>query len=162
MPEPRNNIGQHTPQHVSHLTAVNLISNMGTCLITDTNINGHTSCHTTSQVITSQGSRTLHIQVDLGASCSSIPLSCFCKAFPKYFIKSGALKRTTLKPTWMTWTAHNGTCQNVLGYIVLDIQHKTLCQILPCKFYVFEDFTSPDILLFYPTSLILGIVKFTP
>ena len=33
-------------------------------------------------------------------------------------------------------------------------------QVLPCKFYVFKDFTSPEILLSYPTSSRLGIVQF--
>ena len=88
-------------------------------------------------------------------------LSCFHKAFPIYFAKSEILKKTALKPTWMTWSAYNGACQNFLGYIVLDIQHKTLPQILPCKFYVFEDFTTTDILLSYPTSSGLRIVQFT-
>ena len=88
-------------------------------------------------------------------------LSCFHKAFPKHFTKSGALKKSVLKPTWMAWPAHDGTCQNFLGYIVLDIQHKTLPQSLPGKFYVFEDSASPHILLSYPTSSRLGIVQFT-
>ena len=62
---------------------------------------------------------------------------------------------------WMTWSAHDGTCQNLLGYIVLDIQHKTLPQVLPIKFFVFEDSASPLILLSYPTSSQLGIVQIT-
>ena len=94
-----------SPQQVSHFTIVNPISSMDTCLITDTAIDGHTSFHTTLQVITSQGSKPLHVKVNLGASCSSIPLSCFCKAFPKYFTKSGSIKKTALKPSWMTWSA---------------------------------------------------------
>ena len=69
--------------------------------------------------------------------------------------------KTALKATWMTWSANNGTCQNILGYIVLEIQHMTLPQVLPCNFYVFKDFTSPDILLSYPASTRLGIVEFT-
>ena len=113
-----NNI---SPQKGSHFTTVNPISSMDTSLITDIAIDGHNSFHTTLQVITSQGSKPLHIKVDPGASCSSIPLSYFHKTFPKYFTKSGALKKTALKPTWMTWSAHNRMCQNFLGYIVLDI-----------------------------------------
>ena len=62
---------------------------------------------------------------------------------------------------WMTWSAHDGTCQSFLGYIVLDIQHKTLLQTLPIKFYVFEDSTSPHILLSYCASSRLGIIQFT-
>ena len=53
-------LSQHTttssisPQQVSHFTSVNPISSMDTYLITDTAIDGHTSFHTTLQVITSQ------------------------------------------------------------------------------------------------------------
>ena len=98
-------------QHVSHCTAVNTVSSMKTSLVVDTAEDGHTSFHTTLQGITSQGSKPLHVKVDPGASFSSIPLSHFCKAFPKHFTKSGALKNTALKPVWMTWSAHDGTCQ---------------------------------------------------
>ena len=139
-------------QQVSHFTTHNTVSSMETNFVTDTAIDEQTSFHTTLQIITSQGSKPLHVKVDPGAECSSIPLSHFHKAFPKHFTKSGALKKSVLKPMWMTWSAHNGTCQNFLGYIVLDIQHKTLPQVLPCKFYVFEDSTSPDIPLSYPAS----------
>ena len=113
------------------------------------------------QVITSQGSKPLHVKVDPGTLCSLIPLFHFCKAFPKHLTKSGALKKSALIPMWMTQSAYDGTCQNFLGYIVLDIHHKTLPQVLPCKFYVFENQTSPDILLSYPTSSRVGIVQFT-
>ena len=59
------------------------------------------------------------------------------------------------------WSADDGTFQSFLGYIVLNIQHKTLPQTLPIKFFVFEDATSPHILLSYPASSRLGIVQFT-
>ena len=124
-------------------------------------IDGQTEFHTTLQVITSQGSKPLHVKVDPRAECSSIPPSHFHKAFTKHFTKSRTLKKSALKATWMTWSAHDGTCQNFLGYIVLDIQHKTLPHVLLCKCYVFEDSTSPHILLSYPASSRLGIVQFT-
>ena len=62
---------------------------------------------------------------------------------------------------WLTWSAHDRSSQNYLGYIVLDIQHKTLPQTLLIKFYVFGDSSSPEILLSYPASSRLGIVQFT-
>ena len=80
-------------QQVSHLATHNPISSLETILATDITIDGHTSFHTTFQVITSQGSEPLHVKVDPGASCSSIPLSCFHKAFPKHFTKSRTLKK---------------------------------------------------------------------
>ena len=95
-----------------------------------------------------------------GASASTFLLSCFGKAFPQYFTQTGAIKEAALISTVVNWRAHNRMPQNILKYIVLDIQHKTLPQVLPFKLYVFEDFTSPDILLSYPTSSRVGIVEF--
>ena len=43
---------------------------------------------------------------------------------------------------------------------MLNIQHKTTPPILPIKFYVFEDFTNPTIILSYAASSRLGIVQF--
>ena len=105
-------------QQVSHLTSHNTVSSLETNLVTDTMIDGQTEFHTTLQVITSQGSKPLHAKLDPGAECSSIPLSHFHKAFPKHFTRSRALKNTALKSMWMTWSAHDRSCQNILGYSV--------------------------------------------
>ena len=150
-----------TPPHqVSHFTAINPLSNVETSSITDTTTNGDTSFHTVLQIITIQGSNPLHIKVDPGTSCTTIPLSHFHKIFSKYFTKTGVLKKTGFKPTACNWSSHDGTLQNLLGYIMLDIQHKTLPQILPCKCFMLEDVTSPDILLCYPASSRLCIIEF--
>ena len=109
-------------QEVSHFTIVNPTSTMDTCLIT---------LHTNLQVITSQGSKSLHVKVAVPSL--SIPLP---QNLPQVLHQIRSLKKTALKPTWMTWSALNGMHQNFLGYIVLDIQHKTLPQVLPYKFYV--------------------------
>ena len=141
----------------SHYTA----SSIETDLITDTALDGHTAFHTTLQIVTSQGCKNLQVKVDPGADLSTIPLSCFRSAFPKHFTKSGALKKNALKPMYATWSAHDGECRHFLGYIVLNIQHKTTPQILSIKFYVFEDYTNPTTLLSYAASSRLGIVHFT-
>ena len=138
-----------------------MASSIETNLITDTALDGHTVFHTTLQIVTSQGCKNLQVKVDPGADCSIIPLSCFCSAFPKHFTKSGALKKSALQPTHTTWSAHDGKHRHLLGYIVLNIQHKTTPQILPIKFYVFEDHTNPVILLSYAASSRLGVVQFT-
>ena len=134
---------------------------MDTCLITDTAIDGHTSFHTTLQVITSQGSKPLHIKVVLGASCSSISLSHFHKAFPKYFTKSGSLKKRALKPTWMTLVSPWWIMSKF--FRIHRTRHPTQDPFpsSTLKFYIFKYFTSPEILLSYPTSLPWGIVEFT-
>ena len=123
-------------QQVSHLTSHNTASSIETNLITDTVLDGHTAFHTTLQIVTSQGCKNLQVKVDPGAESSIIPLSCFRAAFPKHFTKSGALKKSALQLTYATWSAHDGKCRHLLGYIVLNIQHKTTPQILPIKFYV--------------------------
>ena len=148
-------------QQVSHLTSHNRASSVETHLITDTVLDGHRAFHTTFQIVTSQGSKPLHVKVDPGADCSTIPMSHFCSAFPKHFTKSGALKKSVLKPMYATWSAHDGECRHFLGYIVLNVQHKTTPQILPIMFYVYEDYTNPTTLLSYASSSRLGIVQFT-
>ena len=89
-------------RQVSHLTTHNTVTSLETHLVTDTSLDGHTAFFTTLQIVTSQGCKPLHIKVDPGADCSTIPLSCFCTAFPKHFTKSGALKKSALKPKWVT------------------------------------------------------------
>ena len=113
-------------QQVSHLTTHNTVSSLENQFSYRHHNRWTYSFHTTFQVITSPGSKPLHMKVNPGAECSSIPLSHLHKAFSKHFIKSGAQKKSALRPMWMTWSAHDGTCQKFLGYIVLDIQHKTL------------------------------------
>ena len=159
-PDTASNTFYH--QQVSHLTSHNTASSIETNSITDTALDGHTAFHTTLQIVTSQGrNKHLHVKVDPGADCTTIPLSHFHSVFPKHFTKSGALKKSALKPTYATWSAHDGGCSHFLGYIVLNIQHKTTPQILPIKFYVFEDYTNPTTLLSYAASSRLGIVQFT-
>ena len=148
-------------QQVSHLTTHNTASSIETHLITDIALDGQTAFHTTLQIVTSQGCKSLHVKVDPGADCSIIPLSHFCSAFPKHFTRSGALKKSALKPDNARWSAHDRECRNLLGYIVLNVQHETLPQTLPIKFYVFEDLTRPTILLSYAAASRLGIVQFT-
>ena len=138
-----------------------MVSSLETHLITDTVIDGQTEFHTTLQIVTSQGCKPLHVKVDPGADCSAILLSHFQTGFPKHFTKSGSLKKSALKPMYATWSSHDGECRNFLGYIVLNVQHKTTPKTLPIKFYVFEDFTNPTIILSYAASPRLHIVQFT-
>ena len=159
--QPNTALNTFHHQQVSHLTSHNMASSIETKLITDTTLDGHTAFHTTLQIVTSQGCKHLQVKVDPGADSSIIPLSRFCSAFPKHFTKSGALKKSALQLTYATWSAHDGKHRHILGYIVLNIQHKTTPQILPIKFYVFEDQTNPEILLSYAASSRLGIVQFT-
>ena len=112
-------------QQVSHYTTHNTVSSLETYLITDTVLDGHTEFNTTLQIVTSQGFKPLHVKVDPGTDCCIIPLSQLCTAFPKHFTKSGTLKKSALKPMDAMWSAHDRKLRHLLGYIVLNIQHKT-------------------------------------
>ena len=125
-------------QQVSHLTSHSMASSIETNLITDTALDGHTAFHTTLQIVTSQGCKNLQVKVVPGADCCIIPLSHFCSAFPKHFTKSGTLKKSALQPMLTTWSGHDGKHRHLLGYIVLNIQHKTTPQILPINFLCFR------------------------
>ena len=59
-----------------------------------------------------------------------------------------------------TWTAHNDKPQQFVGFFIAYIHRKTQPDVLSVRFYVFKDTTSPRILLSYPASERLGIVKF--
>ena len=77
--------------------------------ITDTTYDGHTSFHTTLQIITSLGNKYLPIKVNLGADVNTIPASRYCMLFLKHFTKACSLKQNTLQPTAHTWASHDNT-----------------------------------------------------
>ena len=85
------------PQQASHFATANPISSMDICLITDTTIDRHTSFHTTLQVITSQGSKPLHIRVNPGASCSSVPLIPLPQSLPQVLHQIRSPKEDSLQ-----------------------------------------------------------------
>ena len=112
-------------------------------------------------MITKQGSKPILVKVDPGADVNTVPLSKYRKLFPTHFMKAGNLKQKILHPTRHTWRAHiHETPQQFLGFFIADIHHKTTADVLPVRFYVFKDITSPKILLSYAASEKLGIVKF--
>ena len=111
-------------------------------------------------MITKQGSKSLPVKVDPGTDVIIIPLTKYKKLFVAHFTKASNLKQKALHPTKHTWTAHDETPQQFLGYFLADIHHKTQPEVLPIRFYIFKDTTSPKILLSYVTSERLGIVKF--
>ena len=129
-------------------------------LHTDVASDGHTTFHTTLQMVTKQGSKPLPVKVDPGADVNTIPLTKYTKLFPAHFTKAGNLNPKALHPTRHMWTAHDETPQQFLCYFIADIHHKTMPEVLPIRFYVFKDITSPKILLSYAASERLGIVKF--
>ena len=100
------------------------------------------------------------MKVDPGDDVNTVPLSKYKKLFPTHFTKADNLKQMILHPTTHTWRAHNETPQQFLGFFIADIHHRTTADVLPVRFYVFKDTTSPKTLLSYAASEKLGIVKF--
>ena len=60
---------------------------------------GQTSFHTTLQMVTKQGSKSLPVKVNLSADVNTIPLTKYRKLFPTHFTKAGNLKQKALHPT---------------------------------------------------------------
>ena len=144
---------------MSHITSSTETSAEGK-LYTDVTSDGHTSFDTTLQMVTKQGSKPLPVKVDPDADVNTIPLTKYRKLFPAHFAKAGNLKQKALHRTRHTWTVYDETPQQFLDYFIADIHHKMKPEVLPIRFYVFKDTTSPKILLSYAASERLGIVKF--
>ena len=98
-------------------------------------------------MVTKQGSKPPPAKVDPGADVSTIPLTKYRKLFQAHFTEDITLKQKALHPARHTWTAHDETPQQFLGYFFADIHHRTIPEVLPIRFYVFKDTTSPTILL---------------
>ena len=129
-------------------------------LITDRASDGHTSFHTTLQIDTKQGAKSIPVKVDPGAEVNTIPLSQYKKLFKKNFTKAGNIKNNVLHPTSHLWSSHDSKPQQFMGYFITNIHHKTISKTLPVRFYVFQDTTNPPILLSYSASERLGIIEF--
>ena len=111
-------------------------------------------------MITKHGSKPIPVKVNPCADINTIPISKYRKLFPADFTKAGNLKEKALNPTKHTWTAHNNTPQQFLGFFIADIHHKIQPEVLQVRFDVFKDTTCLKILLSYAVSESLGIVKF--
>ena len=95
-----------------------------------------------------------------GAAVNTIPLSCYKKLFKKNLTKAGHIKNNVLHPTSHSWSSHDKKPQPFIGYFIIDVHHKTLSKTMQVRFYVFEDTTSPPLLLSYEASERLGIIEF--
>ena len=144
---------------VSHIMSFNSYSNEDQ-LYMDRAPYGPKSFHTTLQLFTKQGCKSLPVKVDPGADINTIPLSQYITLFPNHFTRDGQLKKNALRSMASTWSPHDGTTKQFLGYFTIDIQHKTSPQILPLTFYISKDISRPFTLISYPVSIHLGIVDF--
>ena len=62
--------------------------------------------------------------------------------------------------THHTWISHNGLPKPFLGHFIVEVAHAKEPRTYPVRFYIFEDATSPHILLSYARLDRLGIVSF--
>ena len=158
MPDPWNNKKQHNFTLISNFTTVNPLSSVETSLITDTATDGHTSFHTTSQVVTSQGSKPLYVKVDPGTSAST-PII-LLQSLPHLFYQT----RSPIKDSPQTYSSYLVSLQynTPIPFRIHSARHSTKdpSPSFTLQMFLFEDFTSPDIILSYPTSSRLWIVKF--
>ena len=100
------------------------------------------------------------VKIDPGAQVNTIPLSTYHVLLPQKLTKSRYPKANALLPTHHTWISHNGSLKPFLGHFIVEVLHATEPKTYPVCFYVFEDTTSPHILLSYTTLVRLGIVSF--
>ena len=129
-------------------------------LYTDKAPDGHRAFHTTLQLVTRQGPKPLSVKVNPGADASIIPLSRYRSLFPHHFHTNGTLRSRSLRKTNATWSAHNGTTHNFIGFFTIDVQHKTKPDVIPISFYIFKDSTRPSTLFSYTAYVHLGIIEF--
>ena len=95
---------------------------------TDKVPDGQRSFHTTMQIVTKQGWKSLPVNVGPEANVNTIPLSHYRTIFSNCFTPQGHLKKNTLRSIASTWSPHNGQIQQFLGYFIIDIQHKNYPQ----------------------------------
>ena len=100
------------------------------------------------------------VKINPSASVNTIPLSRYQKIFPQKIAENKYPKPSSLKPTSHSWISHDSSPQPFLGQFITDIRHVSQARSYPTCFYVFEDATSPHILLSYATSEWLGILQF--
>ena len=100
------------------------------------------------------------VKIDPGTQVNTIPLSKYCTLYPNKLTKSRYPKAKTLMPTHHSWISDDGLPKPFLGHFIVEVVHAKEPRMYPLRFYVFEDATSPHILLSYTTSERLGIVSF--
>ena len=154
--------GRYSPtlyrHQVSHLVSSNTTSKTQEGqLYTNMAPDGHRPFHTTLQLVTKQGCKSLLIKVGPGADVNTIPPSHFKTLFPMHFNKDGNLEQKTPKkhcmylvPTWWSYT--------ILPQILYNrCPAQTTPAVIPISFDIFQDSTRPFMLLSYPASIHLGI-----
>ena len=100
------------------------------------------------------------VKIDPGTQVNTIPLSKYHTLYPNKLTKSRYPNAEFLIPTHHSWIFHSGLSKPFLGHFIVEVAHAKAPRTYPVRFYVFEDATSPHILLAYATLERLGIISF--
>ena len=129
-------------------------------LFTENASNGQVAFYTCLHLPAQNGTKTMTVKTDPGTQVNTIPLSRYHVLYPNKLTKSRYPKAKTLMPTHDTWICTDGLPKPFLGHFIVEVAHTKEPRMYPVRFYIFEDATSPQIVLFYATSERLGIVSF--
>ena len=129
-------------------------------LFTESASNGQVVFYTCLHHPAQSGTKSMTVKIDPGTQVNTIPLSKYHTLYPNKLTKFRYPKAKTLMPTHHTWISHNGLPKPFLGHFIVEVVHVKEPRMYPVRFYVFEDATSPHILLSYATLVRLGIVSF--
>ena len=129
-------------------------------LFTKSAFNGQVAFYTDLHLPAQSGTKTMTVKIDAGTQVNTIPLSKYHTLYPNKLTKSRYPKAKSLMPIHHTWISHNGLPKPFLGHFIVEVAHAKEPRMYTVRFYVFEDATSPHVLLYYATSERLGIVSF--
>ena len=121
---------------------------------------GQISFYTWLQLPTKNETQLMTIKIDPGTQVNIILLSKYQKLFPHKINDSRYHKPSSLSPTAHTWMSHDSSPNPFIEHFVTKVQHAMQPKLYPTCFYVFEDSTSPQILLSSVTLERLGILEF--
>ena len=122
--------------------------------------NGQVDFYTHLHLPAWSGAKTMTVKINPGTQVNTIPLIKYPTLYPNKLTKSRYPKTKSLMPTHHTWISHDGSPKPFLGHFIVEVAHAKEPKTYPVRFYVFEDATSPHILLSYATSYRLGIISF--
>ena len=159
LPQSSGKSNHHATHHRYFLDSIEVISTdtvtSGNCaegtLFTESASDGQVAFYTHLQMPSCNGTKSMTVKIDPGAQVNTIPLSKYCKLFPKKLTKSKYPKDKTLLPTKHTWISHDGSPKPFLGHFVAEVMHAKEPRLYPTHFHVYEDATFPHILLSYAT-----------
>ena len=116
-------------------------------LLTKQVSNGQIAFYTQLHLTTKTSTKHLTVKIDPGTQVNTILLSRYSKTLPKKMPENGYPKPSSLNSTNHFWISHDGKQNPFLGQFITNVKHVSQAMSYLTCFYVFEDATSPHILL---------------